>query len=694
MSTLVQHTAKNASFEERMAICKGIQYIGEPCVRVLDFRMYFYELCNAYEFNGVKHFLDQTSIDVFNALIEKTGGRYTIGVYEELSAYAKRRYAQLPEEDKNNRTHLNAKTVLLNRHDIDSLRKTGIGHKIENDDIHLPGLCDSIEQRLVEERFVNNLDSLHYVISSSHNSYRPLCVCHTKQSEPFWQSLQLEQESCFISGLVMRSDFQMWLGQRTKGQKYFLVKSVLVNDRLDFIALDLAKLSVILQEHPDLAALLREDNIRLLKLDYVSGDFSKLQHFPSLLTSKINLRLQNVNREPSIAIKELLKKGQKLLSVQDMTPALKDLPLLHKHLGIKTNTKELPVSLLHFVLRPRYPTAPVQQAIIDSGDQRRETRYLCNTQCIVIDVASKSSYKAKTLNLSTKGLAIRLEHAADFDSETTLLISLPGMNKRMNRVVKNQPYQVVAQNGSELRLMIEGQANDHQGRRLLEDFLRRFGDKLNLSDSHEQLPGLVQTLRHVVANHYNALPFTFVSDKRATFVEHLGINLQAKINNLMGTSHNEDICNLLSSSPFINFIKSLYLKMQETQSAQTGYLLLLPRVTTKSGQKHEFWLQDFMELSKKQPSMAFIEKLKSIATPSILAVRLQAPEPMNGRYWLDEYHHLQRLNAGLAASINISNEDILAVGEVSDITSILTVEQPAQEEEMLIEVDSPVENLH
>lgn len=267
LSTIVQHTAKKATFAERMAIVKGINHIGEPCTRVLDFRIYFYELCKAYEQNGIRHFLDPESIEVFNALLEKTAGRYTVGVYEELDAFAKRRYARLPPEEKEVRTDIEAKLVNMDRTKIETIRKYGLQHDVSEVDLDKKLFIDSIEQRVLEQHYLNNNRSLFYTLDSGLNNFKPTTVFLSDANYDFWQSLQIESQSCVVSALLLKPEFQAILAQSQRVTKFYLLKKLLVNDQVDYVAIDIAKLSVVLAQHPEITAAVTSEEVRLVKID-------------------------------------------------------------------------------------------------------------------------------------------------------------------------------------------------------------------------------------------------------------------------------------------------------------------------------------------------------------------------------------------------------------------------------------------
>ncbi|MDC2889422.1 hypothetical protein [Psychrosphaera algicola] len=517
-----------------MAILKGINHIGEPCARVLDFRIYFYEMCKSFECNGIRHFLDPESIDVFNALLDKTEGRYTLGVYEELSNYAKRRYARLPESEKETGPAIDTKLIQLNRRKIKSIRECGIKHDVSEDDIDINALVDSIEQRVLEQHYLNNNKSVFYTLDNGLNNFKPLSVFLSDSNYTFWESLQIDQHSCVVSALVLKPEFQAVLSQSQNITKFYLIKKLLVNDQTDFVAVDFTKLSLVLAEHPELQDALTSEEVRLIKIDIMSTHIRSNIEAPSVLNSQNNIRLQSINKPPSRDVTTLLSSSDKLLSVSDVSDMLWNLNLL-KPYAKQDNSESLPVSLLQYVIRPRMATQKISVAVNNNNDCRMEDRFHCNTTCIVIHRKTKKSFVGKTLNFSTKGLAVKFDESLDFNANDEVLVTLPSVSRRMNRTVKNQTYSVIEGDGTLLRLKVEGVAKEHQGRQLLSDFLQRYCGQLKASGKTEDILGLTQALRSVVSANHESMPFTYVMDKRTSFIEHLGVgnisisNLEKKI---------------------------------------------------------------------------------------------------------------------------------------------------------------------
>jgi len=688
MSSLVQHTAKKASFEERMAIVKGINYIAEPCVRVLDFRMYFYELCQAHEFEGIQHFMDGESIQIFNALIEKTGGKYTLGVYDELNNYAKKKAAEFQQTQSHVRVKIDPKFIPLNRYDDFQLRQHSASHDVSKHDVPKELLIRSIEQRVFEEHYINNSAGLSHLLAGPSLNYRPLTEFITDSNQELWQYLQMEQDFGLIHAIIHKPEIKAVLAQSQAVSKYYLVKKLNVNDQLDFAMVEFSTMPAICHSDPELFACLQLDDVKLLRLDILNIEASDLIKRPSLLRSKNNVRLQSINAEPSEQIKKLAESGQKLITITDESNVLHELKLLSPHVEKSANPDALPNSLVQYLVRPRQRPTKLYQAVLNSQEYRKEDRFACNTTCILIKKKSKKAYLGRTINMSTKGLAVKFDENVELNAHDEVFINLPSVNKRMSAQVKNQPYSVISNEHNQVRLKISGSADQRQGEKLMVRFLAKFHSQLKTSGKTESLVGLTQSLRSLTASCHQSIPFSYVIDKRSSFIEFISTNVHSQISNLIESKQKNDVARLVASDAFVDYIKHLYIKMMESQGEVYGYVLLLPRYKEKSGKEHSFWLQDLVELAEKQTGYEFISKLQGVAEPSVLAIRLCKPKKLSDRYFADELNHLNCIDPIASDSIPDSESDIVAFGEIKEISDLF-ISFNKQKEDVIM-IDAPV----
>lgn len=78
---ILSHVAGDLPKEKRFLIKMEVKRLAKPCMRSIDLRGQVDGECRIYEYDGIKHYLDDIAIDVFEEQA-RTFGHYSFGVYE------------------------------------------------------------------------------------------------------------------------------------------------------------------------------------------------------------------------------------------------------------------------------------------------------------------------------------------------------------------------------------------------------------------------------------------------------------------------------------------------------------------------------------------------------------------------------------------------------------------------------------
>lgn len=82
-SRLLNDATKELSNEKRFLLKMEMKRLSKPCIRSIDLRTRVSSPCDLVSYQGIKHYLHQPAINVFEELIERYGA-YTFGVYESV----------------------------------------------------------------------------------------------------------------------------------------------------------------------------------------------------------------------------------------------------------------------------------------------------------------------------------------------------------------------------------------------------------------------------------------------------------------------------------------------------------------------------------------------------------------------------------------------------------------------------------
>lgn len=686
LSMLINKVAIAASNDEKDAILNAIYRTAEPCNRVLDFRYFIPEECKRYDYHNICHHIDQASIKLFEELLLKTDGVYTLGIYDEVYSLAKNNYQQLSHLHDSGRFSLEAKTINLSRANVDLLTQTLSPHSPSEDSNNflVDSLVASIEQRVHEEHFLNHNQSVIYLANQSAIEHKLTCAFRNESTELFWQYMQLGEEDCLANRLFKLPEIQYRMENLNDAySRFYLVKKALVNGQLEFILFELNEALEEIKHNQDFASFIQQQDVKLIRVYLISSELSDQLYVPSLLDSPNNPRLESINRKPSDEVKNLVNFSNTLMFLYDETAMLQQLQLLALTEKPKKTFAKLPQSIQSLLQGQTSYQAPAKQAVHKNKEMRLEDRFQCVTNCIVTDKKTNFTYIGKSIDISTQGLAIRFDQDILFSDK--VMISLPAINRRMGDMVKDQLYSCVDLDGCVLRVKAIGSSQEHKGTDLKREFISKYFSQLKINGLEEDLTGLSQLLRSAISGYHPTIPFTYTVDKRASFVETVCVNQYSKISNISNSDQYAELKQMLSSKRFSDYVISLFRKMTEAHQEITGYLVVLPNIKTDNGKSHPFWFEDFAELSLKQGGFEYVKKLKEVSNISIISVRLCKPSQLSNRFFADEYNHLKRLSPQTAESLSTKAEDILVYGEIKEISDIFS--EPEQEPELEIVLD-------
>jgi len=82
-SRLLLEATKDLSVEKRFLLKMEMKRLAKPCIRSIDLRTRVSSSCELVSFQGIKHYLHQPALALFEELIERYG-IYTFGVYESV----------------------------------------------------------------------------------------------------------------------------------------------------------------------------------------------------------------------------------------------------------------------------------------------------------------------------------------------------------------------------------------------------------------------------------------------------------------------------------------------------------------------------------------------------------------------------------------------------------------------------------
>ncbi|GGW85928.1 PilZ domain-containing protein [Alteromonas halophila] len=118
---ILSQVAGDLPREKRFLIKMEVKRLAKPCMRSVDLRGQVDGECRLYEYNGIKHYLDDIAIDVFEQQV-RTFGHYSFGVYEAVQN-TENNYRVIRRKTENNelvaeQSAASKTTALMNKYNV------------------------------------------------------------------------------------------------------------------------------------------------------------------------------------------------------------------------------------------------------------------------------------------------------------------------------------------------------------------------------------------------------------------------------------------------------------------------------------------------------------------------------------------------------------------------------------------------
>ena len=388
--------------------------------------------------------------------------------------------------------------------------------------------------------------------------------------------------------------------------------------------------------------------------------------------------LAMINAKPNAKVNSITEKAELFVTVHDDTFMMKNLgfdDIIAESQEPKYQKTALTKS---FILPEVEGEKTLHPAFENNREIRTEDRFVYKTQISFKKNIKSPCFNAETVNISSKGLCISVKSAEELEKGEEILITFDALNGRLKEKIIEQPYKIMNINRLNVHLMASGTIKNNFARKAMTRLIYNNLDKLKPTGVKDKIYGLSKAMRSIYSQNHINIPFFLSREKRQNFVETVLVNKISEISNL---KEQQDILNLMSSPSFLTFSNRLFADLDEENSNSEGYVILLPKIRLKSGTEKLYWIKDLNEIFDNENGIEFIQKIKAADNPAILKIRLRKPGEENRRYYSDELAYLRRLNQDMTESLDNYVNDMIAVGELSEITSIVLDKIEAMTEE-------------
>lgn len=540
--------------------------------------------------------------------------------------------------------------------------------------VSMQSLYKSIEQRIHEHYFINKTDSIPMILSHYESVWRPNSAYITEDTNNFWHSFTTIKDDHLIERIINLESFQQAINQQPRSTLYYIASPILIDGNKEVICVEYSKLA----EDPSACSLFKlyhkANRVKLIRFEIGATSVKETQFSPSILQNMIGGNLAMINAKPNNQVQDIVKNAQIFMTIHNDTEMFNALnldqmierskmPLYYKDKLIRKHI--LPEVNKNKVLHVAYENLREIRAE-DRFAHKMDVSIRIKESADEID--SNQSMKAHTINISSKGLCISVNNPELFERNKEVYLTFDHMNKNLKVKIIDQPYQIMNIIGKSVHLMATGSVKKNTARKTLTKLIYQNLDRLKATGIKDKVYGLSKAMRSIYTQNHLTIPFFISREKRQNFIETVLINKFSKLSNI---KDEQELINFFSSPSFSAFTSQLFADITEDKTMVEGYIILLPKIKLKSGAEKSFWIKDLSEIFLSENGGELIKKIQSVDTPSILKVKLRTPGLNSDKFYADELTYLKRLTSGMSESLEAYSNDMLAVGELSEVTSLI-----------------------
>lgn len=414
-------------------------------------------------------------------------------------------------------------------------------------------------------------------------------------------------------------------------------------------------------------AALQENKLKLYRIDGNKISPEEQSHVPSSLPSSAGEAFENMNQQPAERAKLFSKQLKRMIVLSDFSDSINYLNLLNDI----SDKQENDTNLSQYILKKPAKYIDIYEATAETNDVRTEDRFSCNMNVLIQKKAHKSDdfVPCSTLNISTRGLKIKLSKLMHLNVGDIVLVHLPELPGNGDRGARYQPYTIVGKDSDlEYRLSVVGKAADHDGRKMMRTYIHKNINSLKPGASENEIYGLSRVLRNIFANNIHLPHGITAKEGSSRYIKNIATSENAHIPALNDGSTN-NIPSLMDTdafrSPIINKIELI----NDKNPYETLYFIVMSR--TRGNGNHYFFIKQITEAKKDAELITLMQTLRCIGEPRLLRIIYTKKSRVFNKYFRDELSYLERFAVTKVKNIESGLRNTIGVFEMADVTDLI-----------------------
>ncbi|WP_354624791.1 hypothetical protein [Psychromonas sp. MME2] len=411
----------------------------------------------------------------------------------------------------------------------------------------------------------------------------------------------------------------------------------------------------------------QKKQLRLYRIDGGTTSPESECYVPSCLPLPASELFENINQAPFEYVKSLVKKLKRMLVISDFSDAIDYLNLLDECCDNSHKSIHLP----EYILQKPGQQSELFSVNAETSDFRIEDRFF---DTISIHLKKRTEIVDEfidgvTMNISTRGLKIKLTSPIDLNIGNHVLIRFPELLSKDSGNSKYHPYHVVGQDSAlEYRLYIEGNTAHHSGRKLLRSYISKNINNLRAMSNEHEIYGLSRALRNIFANNIH-VPYGLTARYGAgRYIQNIALSSHSDLPPVKSDTPLE-ILNLMNTDSFRSLVVQQLDIINKENPYNIFYCVVMPRIKS-NGDKY-FFIKQIQCADKNVELTKLLDVLRCIGEPRVLRISSTKKGRVFNKYFRDEIAYLERFSATKIKDIDALLRNVQGIFEMVDITDII-----------------------
>lgn len=536
-------------------------------------------------------------------------------------------------------------------------------HSVSTENVY-----DATSVKANEQFVLSKLDSLPLFYRKEDGEWVLTARLTSKDNRHVCYKTNNRQDASFLTSLSKQRTFQGLLSKDTNEENVciFPVQLDQITRYVCFTISDIQTNSALSklanQAH-------KEGRLKLLHIQSATIDSKESSVVPTALPDSIKQRLNLPNENPTGKLRDILERLKKLVILTDITLMVNVLNLL----SCSSNSSNEPLNIeqIHSCTLKRPSThTRIYEAELECLELRCEERYDYKTDVEIrlYNSSSRTLTKAQTMNVSTKGLKLKLPNNFKVSDRDIILVNMPALNTKTT-AFKNEPYTVTGIDpDNTVRLSISGNTKRHSGHKMMADFINQ--NILPMTKQHKsyEITGLSRCLRNIFAHYTRSNYGILAKTGSQRYVRDLITTEMGGSVTLNGTSTPNLLDSLLTRHELIDEI--LNAVKETTYSSPYAEINVLVFIRKKATGETCCTIKPLSGLSKEE-IQTLIVNYQTMGKLTLLNFKATKTSRVYNKFFHIEYRYLQRFTAAQAQKITKRNRETLGVVEIRDLTCLI-----------------------